>query len=216
MPFLIEACVETLEQALSAERAGADRIELCGNLDVGGTLPERDDLRQAIDSCGVPVYPIVRLQGSNFVLDADEVEITVRVLAAMRGFGVPGAVIGAITSDGAIDRDALARMQDAAGPMDLTFHKAFDAVRDQAEALDTLMTLGIPRVLTSGGAASAWQGRERIASLVRQAAGRITVMPGGGITAGHGAQLVAETGATEIHLRATDEDRFREVAGALR
>jgi copper homeostasis protein len=117
-------------------------------------------------------------------------------------------VIGALTRDGSVDRDTTARLRDAAGPMDLTFHKAFDAVRDQAAALETLVELGIARVLTSGGAPTAWEGRDTLAALARQAAGRIVVMPGGGIVAAHAAELVAVTGATEIHLRATDGVRF--------
>ncbi len=213
---LLEGCTDTLPDALRAHSLGAGRIELCDNLAVGGTTPSHGMVAVALERCGVPVYPIIRSRGGEFVFGADDLDAMLRDVSHFRALGVPGVVIGAVTPDGAVDPDMTARLRDAAGPMDLTFHKAFDAVRDQAEALETLIALGIPRVLTSGGAGTAWEGRDALAALVRQAAGRIVVMPGGGIIAEHAAMLVAHTGATEIHLRATDGMRFGAVARAVR
>lgn len=214
--LMLEACVDTLPDALRAESLGAGRIELCDNLGVGGTTPSHGMVAVALERCGIPVYPIIRSRGGDFVFGPDDVDAMLRDVTHMRALGVPGVVIGTLTRNGEINRDATARLRDAAGTMDLTFHKAFDAVRDQREALETLVALGIARVLTSGGAATAWEGRDTLAALVAQAAGRIIVMPGGGIIAEHAAELVAVTGATEIHLRATDEERFGAVARAVR
>lgn len=212
MPILIEACVESPEEALRSERLGADRIELCDNLAVGGTTPSHGVVAVALDRCSIPVYPIVRSRGGDFVFGSDDVRAMLHDVTQLRTLGVPGMVIGALTLRGTIDRDTVARLRDAAGPIDLTFHKAFDAVGDQAGALDTLIELGISRVLTGGGAGSAWEGSRQIASLVRQAAGRISIMAGGGIIAPHALELVAATGVAEIHLRATDGERFEAVA----
>jgi copper homeostasis protein len=213
---LLEACIDTLPDALRAEALGARRIELCDNLAVGGTTPSHGMVAVALERCGIPVYPIIRSRGGDFIFGPDDLDAMLRDVAHLRALGVPGVVIGALTREGVIDRDTTSRLRDAAGPMDLTFHKAFDAVRDQAAALETLVELGIARVLTSGGAPTAWEGRDALAALVRQAAGRILVMPGGGIVAEHVAELVAVTGATEIHLRATDGKRFGAVATAVR
>jgi len=213
--LLLEACIDTLPDALRAHSLGAGRIELCDNLTVGGTTPSHGMVAVALERCGIPVYPIIRSRGGDFVFGPDDVEAMLRDITHCRTLGVPGVVIGALTREGMIDQDTTSRLRDAAGPMDLTFHKAFDAVRDQADALETLIALGIPRVLTSGGAPTAWEGRDTLAALSRQAAGRITVMPGGGIVAAHAAELVAVTGATEMHLRATDAGRFGAVAVAL-
>ena len=211
MPPLLEACIDTLPDALRAQSLGASRIELCDNLTVGGTTPSHGMVTVAMERCGIPVYPIIRSRGGDFVFGTDDLDAMVRDVTHLRTLGAPGVVIGALTREGTVDHDATARLRDAAGPMDLTFHRAFDAVRDQAEALETLVKLGIARVLTSGGAPTAWEGRDTLAALVAQAAGRIVVMPRGGIIAEHAGALVAQTGATEIHLRATDAERFRSV-----
>jgi copper homeostasis protein len=213
---LLEACVDTLPDTLRAGSLGAGRIELCDNLAVGGTTPSHGMVAVALERSGIPVHPIIRSRGGDFVFGPDDISAMLRDVAHMRTLGAPGVVIGALTRAGLVDRDTTARLRDAAGPMDLTFHKAFDVVRDQAEALETLVDLGIARVLTSGGAPTAWDGRDQLAALLRQAAGRITVMPGGGIIAAHVAELVATTGTTEIHLRATDGARFKSVATAVR
>lgn len=212
MPILLEACVDTLDDAIRAESLGAGRIELCADLGVGGTTPRGDVVAAAIAGCGIPVHPIVRPRGGDFCFTHDEVAAMVRDVARFRALGLPGVVTGALTTQGTIDADAMARLRDAAGDMEFTCHKAFDAVRDQAAALEALIALGVTRVLTSGGAPTAWEGRQALVALVRQAAGRIAVMPGGGIVADHAADLAAMTGASALHLRATDAARFRAVA----
>jgi copper homeostasis protein len=127
----------------------------------------------------------------------------VRDTAHFAGLGVPGIVFGALTDRGEVDREAVERVRDAAPDAALTFHRAFDTCRDPYVALETLIELGVARILTSGQRARAWEGRELIAELVRRAAGRIVILAGGGISEGDVGELVRTTGISEVHVRAT-------------
>ncbi|HMA23189.1 MAG TPA: copper homeostasis protein CutC, partial [Gemmatimonadaceae bacterium] len=169
MTVVVEACVESLEAALAAERGGADRLELCLNLDVGGTTPRAELLAAVKSHVGMPVFTMIRPRGGSFVYtpsDRDEIR---RDVAAVREHGADGLVLGMLDERGRIDvhgmRDVLA---DADG-LPITFHRAFDEIADQHAALDLLMELGVGRVLTSGGAASALEGADAIRSLVEHA-----------------------------------------------
>jgi copper homeostasis protein len=198
---VLEACVDTLASALNAERGGADRIELCDNLGDAGTTPSHGTLRLAIQRLGIPVCPIIRPRGGGFVYDDDDAAVAEADLRHARDLGARGAVIGALTADGDVDERQVATLRNAAPGMPLTFHRAFDVCPDPHAALETLIQLGINRVLTSGQAATAWEGRELIAALVRQAAGRITILAGGGVNEENAAELVHETGVSELHVR---------------
>jgi copper homeostasis protein len=199
--MVIEACVDTLQSALNAERGGADRVELCDNLADAGTTPSHGTLRLALEQLTIPVFPMIRPRGGGFVYDEHDIAVMRADLRHARELGAPGAVIGAITADGDLDEGLIATLRADAPDIQLTFHRAFDVCRHAPDALEMLITLGIDRVLTSGQAASAWEGRERIAALTSQAAGRITVMPGGGINEQNAAELVRVTGASELHVR---------------
>lgn len=199
--MIIEACVDTLASALNAERGGADRVELCDNLADAGTTPSHGTLRLALEQLTIQVFPIIRPRGGGFVYDEHDVAVMRADLAHARDLGAPGAVIGAVTPDGDVHEDLTATLRADAPGMQLTFHRAFDVCRDPHAALDTLIRLGINRVLTSGQAASAWDGRELIAELVRQANGRIVLMPGGGVSETNVAELMRVSGAAEFHVR---------------
>ena len=201
LSLLIEACVDTLTSALNAEGGGADRVELCDNLADAGTTPSHGTLLLALEQLTIPVFPIIRPRGGGFVYDAADAAVTVADLRHARDLGAPGAVIGALTADGDVDDRLVGALRDTAPDLQLTFHRAFDACRDPAAALEALIKLGINRVLTSGQAATAWEGRELIAALVRQAAGRITILAGGGVNEENAAELVRLTGVTELHVR---------------
>ncbi len=199
--MIIEACVDTLTSALNAERGGADRVELCDNLGDAGTTPSHGTLRLVLERLAIPAYPIIRPRGGGFVHDDDEVAVMRADLRHARELGARGAVIGAITPDGDIDERLVATLRADAPGISLTFHRAFDVCRDPRVALETLITLGINRVLTSGQAPTAWDGREVIAGLVRQASGRIAIMAGGGVNEENAAELVQITGVMELHVR---------------
>jgi len=200
---LVEACVATVASALAAESAGAGRLELCGDLVEGGMTPSYGMLTRVVERVTLPVHVLIRPRGGDFLFDGDESEVMLRDISAARTAGARGVVIGALDREGRIDTGLTCRLADAARPMAVTFHRAFDLAREPAEALESLIGLGIERLLTSGQALSALRGTATIAALVRQAGGRIVIMAGGGINEANAARIIAETGVTEIHVGAT-------------
>ncbi|GJG86196.1 copper homeostasis protein CutC [Gemmatimonadetes bacterium T265] len=207
-PVLVEACVDTVESARAAAAGGAGRIELCANLVEGGTTASAGTIALARERLDVPIVVLVRPRGGDFLYDADEVEVMRRDLEVARRLGADGVVVGALTPDGRVDaavtRALVDAARDAARPLPVTFHRAFDAARDPAEALEVLLALGVDRVLTSGGAASALAGAATLAALVRQADGRLAVLAGGSITAANVGQVVAASGVREVHVRGAE------------
>lgn len=198
---LFESCVETLAAAIASAEGGAQRLELCAKLDVGGTTPDAALVAQCVAAVTIPVFAMVRPRGGNFVYDAREAEHMLRDIAEMKTAGAQGMVLGALTRDGDIDTPLMRRLIDAARPLPVTCHKAFDAVRDLPAALEALCALGVDRVLTSGGAATAAEGAPMLARLVTQAGGRLIVLAGGGIRAHNVADLVHATGVREVHAK---------------
>lgn len=198
---LVEACVDSVESALAAQAGGAGRIELCDNLIEGGTTPSAATIAVACERLQIPVFVIVRPRGGDFLYSDIELEVMRRDIVHARELGARGVVIGVLRADGSVDAGPVRVLVEAARPMEVTFHRAFDVARDQAEALEAIIGLGIERVLTSGRAPTAREGAATIAAAVRQAAGRIGVLPGAGIDAGNVRRIVAETGAREVHVR---------------
>jgi copper homeostasis protein len=201
LPILIEACVETLAHAEAAESGGAGRIELCGSLDVGGLTPPDSLVRECVRRFSIPVFVLVRPNPGLFLLSEPQRVQLLEQVRRSAEVGAAGIVAGALTAEGAIDQHAVSAVLAAAHPLPVTFHRAFDEVVDQAAALDVLIRLGVSRVLTSGGAATAADGASRIRALVEQATGRIGVLAGGAVRAHNAALLVGETGVTELHSR---------------
>jgi copper homeostasis protein len=205
---LVEICVDDLDGVSAAERAGADRVELCASLGDGGITPSIGTVGVALRTATrIGVNVLIRQRPGDFVYSGAEVDAMVDDIRAIRALpnpaGVPLAfVIGALRADGTIDVLSTARMLDAAGDAPVTFHKAFDQTPDLLAALDELTVLGVKRVLTSGGAATALDGSELLAELVVRAGDAITILAGGGVRAANVAELVRRTGVTEVHLRA--------------
>jgi copper homeostasis protein len=204
---LLEACVDTLQSAINAECGGADRVELCADLADAGTTPSHATLLLALERLHIPVFPIIRPRGGGFVYSDADVAVMRADLRHARDLGASGAVVGALTEAGEVAADVVATFREDAPGMQLTFHRAFDASADASRSLETLIRLGIDRVLTSGQRATAWEGREVLAALLRQAAGRITIMAAGGITETNAAALVGATGVTEVHVRGASLER---------
>ena len=199
-PILVEACVDSVESALAAARGGAHRIELCANLIEGGTTPSAGTLAVCRARLDIPICVLVHPRGGDFLYSAAELAVMLEDIAHAKEAGAHGIVTGVLRADGEIDAERTRELIAAARPLRVTFHRAFDVCRDAGRALETLIALGVDRVLTSGQAATAPEGTETIAGLVRQAAGRIVVLPGGGITVDNVADLVRATGVTEVHL----------------
>jgi len=197
---LVEACVDSIESALAAARGGAHRIELCANLIEGGTTPSAGTLAVCRSQLDIPIFVLIRPRGGDFLYSAAELAVMLEDIRRAKEAGAQGIVTGVLRADGDIDTDRTRELSDAARPLQVTFHRAFDVCRDAGRALETLIALGVARVLTSGQAATALEGANTIAGLVRRAAGRIVVLPGGGVTEDNVATLVRATGVTEVHL----------------
>lgn len=202
--MLFEICVDSCEGVRAAREAGAQRVELCANLLEGGTTPSLGMIRRARLVEGIRLHVIIRPRGGDFLYDDEEVEVMRADVLAAKDEGADGVVLGLLQPDGRIDAARTARLIEAARPMAVTFHRAFDMAGDPFEALETLVDLGVDRVLTSGQEASALEGLPLIADLHRRAGGRIVVMPGGGITTRNVARIVRESGVGEIHFAALE------------
>lgn len=198
----LEICIDSVEGAIAAEKGGADRVELCDNLLEGGTTPSAGTIRRAVASVGIGVNVIIRPRGGDFCYTDVAFEVMQEDVAFAKSAGANAVVIGILNPDGTVDRDRCGALIEAARPMAVTFHRAFDMVRDGHEALDALIDLGVDRVLTSGLEETALEGMDLLADLVKRAGDRIVIMPGGGITERNIARIVAGTGAKEVHVSA--------------
>jgi copper homeostasis protein len=207
--ILIEAAVETLESALAAERAGANRIELCANLAAGGTTPDRGLIAAVAERTRIPVFVMVRPRGGRFVYSNDDIASMCRDIECAQRIGIAGIVTGALTLHDQLDVQHTRMLIDAAAGLPVTFHRAFDIVADPLSALEQLIDLGVSRVLTSGAAPTAAEGVDAIAALVNKARGRITIVAGGGIREHNARDVIARSGVREIHTRFIDEPHMR-------
>lgn len=215
---LLEIALESLDDALVARAAGADRIELCAALDLGGLTPSLGALRAIGAAAGVPVLAMIRPRSGGFCYTPRELDVMSRDIAAAVEAGAAGVVFGALGGDRSVDEPACRRLLACCRGCDAVFHRAYDRTRDPFDALERLIDLGFRRVLTSGQQATApppSAGAALVRRLVERAAGRIEVLPAGGIRAGNVAGLLRETGCTQVHAacRAVRRDETGEHAG---
>lgn len=194
----LEICVDTLDGVLAAKRGGAARVELCSSLSEGGLTPSAG-LMQAAARTGIPCYAMIRPRSGLFGFSQAEVEIMLADISTAKSAGLAGVVLGIQNDDGALDTAVLARLCEAADGLGKTLHRVIDVVPDQIEALDQAIALGFERVLTSGAQPEAPEGAGLIKEMVNHAAGRISVMPGCGLTRENVRTLVLETGVREVH-----------------
>lgn len=199
---ILEICAGSVESAIAARDGGAQRIELCAALEVGGVTPSAGLIAEARKVEGLTLNVIIRPRGGDFLYDSHEVACMEEDIRTCRRLGADGVVIGALTAEGDIDTAACRRLIEAADGMSITFHRAFDMCRDPRKALEELIALGCHRVLTSGQLPTAEAGIPKLKELVQQADGRIIIMPGCGVNSGNAARILNSTGATEIHASA--------------
>jgi copper homeostasis protein len=197
--YLLEISVDGVEKALAAERGGADRIELCAELSVGGLTPSRELLRGVREKVYIPVFSMIRPRAGDFVYSDAELGEMERSIAVARECGMDGVVTGVLRKGFKIHVSRTRRLVDLARPLPVTFHRAFDECSDLRKALDAVMQTGAARILTSAGAKTALQGAGKLAELVVAARDRILILPGAGITASNIAKVVDQTGAVEFH-----------------
>lgn len=200
MKYLLEICVDSIESAINAQVAGADRIELCDNLPEGGTTPSYGTILSAKNNLDIAINVIIRPRGGDFLYSDDEFEIMRRDIEICGEAGVNGIVLGLLTATGQIDTERTARLIEFASPMQVTFHRAFDMCRDPFSGLEDIIASGATRILTSGQKNKVNEGLGLVNELVKKAADRIIIMPGSGIDE-YNIKLVAQsTGAKQFHL----------------
>lgn len=195
---ILEICVDNAEGLHAAIEGGADRIELCSALSVGGLTPSYG-LMELAGRQTTPVTAMIRPRAGNFIFSRDEVEIMKADIDAARAANLAGVVLGANLADGTLDGEALQILIAHAKGMDLTLHRAFDVIADQSKALETAIDLGFSRILTSGGKPTAIEGVEALAQLICQAQGRIIIMPGSGVRPENATHLLQRLEVTELH-----------------
>ena len=198
--FLLEICVDSYESARRASEAGADRLELCADLLVGGTSPSPFLIEQVVRSIKTPVNVLLRPRFGDFCHTAEEKAVLLREIDFCAHAGVNGVVIGALTPDGELDVPFLAECMAAAGDLDVTLHRCFDVCRDGFAAIETAADLGIQTILTSGQMATAPKGVENLKAFRRFAADRIHLMAGSGVSAANIPMLYREAGIRHFHL----------------
>ena len=177
-----EACVESFEKALEAQNNGANRIELCENLAVGGTTPSYGTVKVCLEKLDIPIFPMIRARGGSFVYSKDEIEIIKEDIKIFKELGVKGVVLGCLTSDNKIDLELTKKLVNLAYPMEVTFHKAIDEIQNPLDYIDDLINIGIKRILTSGGKATALEGKDLINEMIKKSNGRLKIVVAGKVT----------------------------------
>ena len=201
MTPLLEVCVGSLQSAIAAKQGGAMRIELCSALEIGGITPSAGLMKSVRQVEGLKMHVLIRPRGGDFLYDKAEIDCMVHDIQLAREYGADGIVIGALRSDGSIDTEACRRMIDAAGGINITFHRAFDMCKDPLRAIQEIRDLGCHRLLTSGQAATALEGLPLLKQLTSMQTG-VIIMPGCGVKSSNVAEIIRECNATEVHASA--------------
>lgn len=208
----LEVCIASLDDALAAQAGGADRLELNSGLDLGGLTPSLGLLLEVLEAVSLPVVAMLRPRPGGFAYSAAELRVMERDAELLLEHGAAGLTVGILLPDGCVDVRRCRQLIARCGPAEIVFHRAFDFTPDPSTALEQLIDLGIRRVMTSGQEQSALQGAGLIARLVEQAAGRIEILPAGGIRRHTVHELVTRTGCTQVHasLRGPCQDSSTE------
>ena len=197
--FLFELCVETLNAALTAERGGADRIELCARLDLSGITPDERLITATLKALSIPVHVLIRPRGGNFVYSAEEFDQMRRQLQHVKETGAAGVAMGILLPDGRIDVERSRELVELARPMKVTFHRAVDETPDLGAALEEVIKTRADCLLTSGGAPNVLAGITQLAQLVKRAGDRIQIMAGGGLELAAMGEILERTGVRCLH-----------------
>lgn len=198
----IEIACFNLESAILAQRAGADRVELCANSSVGGTTPSIEIIRQAREHLTIDIYAMIRPRGGNFVYSEAELEQMKLEIDIIKKLGVNGFVFGILNEDNTVNKEQNNALVEFAAPFPSTFHRAFDAVPNYGQALEKVISCGFSTILTSGAFSNVIEGQEVLKKLVVQAKNRIEIMPGGGLRSTNISELNQIVGANWYHSSA--------------
>lgn len=198
----VELCAASIEAIQLAKKTGIDRIELCQNLEQGGTTPSKGLIEYALES-GVETHVLIRPRPGGFQYTSDEVGIMLRNINGCKSIGVEGVVVGALRKDGLICEDTIGLMRDEAKDLELTFHRAFDDTIEFEKSLDCLIRLGVDRVLSSGLADNVESGMQVLSQMKTYAKGRIQIMPGGGVNPSNINTIQKKVTPDAIHFSGT-------------
>ncbi|MBA3484949.1 MAG: copper homeostasis protein CutC [Pirellulales bacterium] len=199
----VEVCVGSMADVAVAAAEGADRVELCGGLELGGLTPSVGLVETVLAESSIPVIVMLRPRAGGFCYDRAEFAAMLRDARRLLDVGAAGVAFGVLDRQGRIDAARSREVVALTAPLPAVFHRAFDFASDRPAALDVLIEIGCTRVLTSGGKPTAEAGAAELCDLIRRAAGRIEIMPGGGITAENVASIVRETGCRQVHIGAS-------------
>lgn len=195
----IEICCGSIQSAANAKAAGAKRIELCQNLNEGGTTPSYAAIKQCVEELHLDVFVLVRPRPGNFVYNELEIRNMEEDVRICKQLGVAGIVVGFLHEDGSIDTALTRRFVELAAPVPVTFHRAFDRCKDWKKSLEEVIACGCKRILTSGCQPTAMEGKDTLKELVRLAGDRITILAGSGVRPDNIGELIRYTGAREVH-----------------
>lgn len=198
--FILEGCVDSVESAVTATKAGANRLELCGNLLIGGTTPTAAFFQEVRKNCKNQIHVLIRPRFGDFCYTDHEFYIIRNEVSTFRRLGAEGVVIGILRPDGSLHRERMKILMEEAGEMSVTLHRAFDVCADPFGVLEEAAELGIDTILTSGQRNSCLEGRDCLRELVRRSAGRVDIMAGGGVVGEMIGELYHETGITSYHM----------------
>ncbi len=198
----LEIVCGNVDSIIAAQQGGADRVELCDNLAEGGTTPGYGMIEMARRKLFIALHIMIRPRGGDFLYTHDEFDIMKRDIEVCKKLKADGVVFGLLNDDGSVDKNRTKELVELSKPLSVTFHRAFDMTNEPLEALEEIIECGCHRILTSGVKPSAIEGAETISQLIKQASGRIIIMPGGGIRPENVTALIAKTKATEIHSSA--------------
>ncbi|MEH1740423.1 copper homeostasis protein CutC [Fusobacterium varium] len=194
-----EVCVESFSEALAAEKRGADRIELCDNLYLGGTTPSYGTIKMAMEKLTIPAFPIIRPRGGNFHYSKEEIEIMKEDIKVCKSLGAKGVVLGVLTADNKVDFETLKELVDLASPMEVTFHKAVDELENPVEVIDRFVEIGVKRILSSGTKETALEGKDILNAMIKKADNRIIILIAGKVTSDNFEEVAAAIPSTEYH-----------------
>lgn len=200
MSYLLEVCADSVQSAIAAQEGGADRVELCSALAIGGLSPSLAMFRQVKENTDLKIRVLLRPRFGDFCYDEYEFRVLKEEVMQFRELGADGVVIGILKEDGTLNTEQMEKLVDAAGDIKTTMHRAFDVCRDPYETLEQCVSLGIDTILTSGQRGSAWEGREMLAELVRRADGRIDILAGAGIGPDVIGKLAKYTKVSSFHM----------------
>lgn len=203
MNYILEIIGFDIASCAAAQEAGASRIELCSSPGEGGTTPSYGFIKSARRALTIPLYVMIRPRGGDFLYSDDEFAVMYEDVRRCKELGADGVVLGMLTSEGEVDIERTAALVEAAYPLGVTFHRAFDRVKDYRKSLRDVIQTGCERILTSGLAPKCSAGRDVLRELVKEAAGDIIIMPGSGVNSENIGEIIRYTGVTEIHSSAS-------------